>query len=120
MPSYSGTVTIWVSEDGVVADPQYFAGTTVGLQAAIDSLAGGKGVVHIGAGTLETDNEVSVHSGCHIKGSGTGVTIIKRASGSFIGTSPGEHADIFISTAYGSNGTLSLAPTRSRISASPT
>jgi hypothetical protein len=85
---------------------QIFPGTTAGLQAAIDYLNGGKGHVRVRPGTIETDNVISIHSGCQLEGSGAGVTVIKRAAGSFTGTSPAYSANMFISTAVGANGTL--------------
>jgi len=77
--------------------------TTAGLQAAIDFLAGGKGKVFIGPGTLQTTTAIWLHSGVHLQGSGITQTVIQRtsmsdsdavASGSVLQTGP-----------YGSNGT---------------
>lgn len=88
-----------------------FPGTTAGLQAAIDSLLGGKGKVSIGPGTLEITTCISVHSYCHIQGCGAGITIIKRATGSLTSADAVNSGSTFISTPYGSNGTISTSLT---------
>lgn len=99
---YSGSVSIHVLKDNDYVAVN-FPGTTAGLQAAIDYLAGGKGKVFVGPGTLLTTTAIWLHSGCHLQGSGMNQTIIKRsamldtdatASGSVLQTGP-----------YGSNGT---------------
>lgn len=79
--------------------------TTAGLQAAIDALAGNKGKVFIGPGTLEITTVISLHGGCHIQGSGIGSTVIKRASGSLTSGDTIYTGNSFIITAHGSNGT---------------
>jgi hypothetical protein len=81
-----------------------FPGTTAGLQAAIDYLAGGKGKVFIGPGTLEITTAISIHGGCHLQGSGVGSTTIKRASGSLTsGDAAYTGCSLFV-TPFGSNG----------------
>jgi hypothetical protein len=105
---FGGTVGVRaMKDDDYVA--QIFPGTTVGLQAAIDYLAGGKGKVKIGPGTLLTTTAIWLHSGCHLQGCGIGQTIIKRStmangdatqSGCVLGTSP-----------FGSNGTINTSGT---------
>jgi len=86
-----------------------YPSTTAGLQAAIDSLGGNKGKVFVGPGTLNTTTAIWLHSGCHLQGSGIGITVIKRStmangdatqSGCVLGTSP-----------YGSNGTINTSGT---------
>lgn len=82
-----------------------FAGTTAGLQAAIDYLAGGKGKVSIGPGTLEITTVISIHSNCHLHGCGPGMTVIKRATGSLGSGDAAYSGNTILTTAYGSNGT---------------
>lgn len=88
---------------------QIFAGTTEGLQAAVDSLAGGKGKVKIGPGTLLTTTAIWLHSGCHIEGCGIGQTIIKRST-----MADGDAANsgsVFAVSPFGSNGTICTSGT---------
>lgn len=88
-----------------------FPGTTAGLQAAIDSLLGTKGKVSIGPGTLSITTAISVHSYCHIQGSGAGITVIKRATGSLTSSDAAHSGCTFIATPYGSNGTIATSLT---------
>lgn len=117
--AFGGTVAIRAMKDGDFV-ATIFPGTTAGLQAAIDFLAGGKGKVSVGPGTLAVDSVISLHSGCHLQGSGSGVTVIQRAAGSFTGTSPAYFANGFITTAFGENGTPNetLAKAQSNITIS--
>lgn len=82
-----------------------FPSTTAGLQQAIDSLAGGKGKVFIGPGTLDITTVISLHSNCHIQGCGVNVTVIRRATGSLTAADAAPTGSTFIATAYGANGT---------------
>lgn len=91
--------------------PTNFVSTGTGLQAAIDYLAGGKGKVVIGPGTLEIATAISVHSLCHIEGCGPGVTIIKRATGSLTSGDAANSGSSFISTPFGANGTIATSST---------
>lgn len=102
----SGTVAVWAMKDNDY-EPTEFAGTTAGLQAAIDYLAGGKGKVFVGPGTLETTTAIWIHSYCHLQGSGRGVTIIKRASGSITDSDAANSGAVLATSAFGFNGTLS-------------
>lgn len=100
---FAGSIAIRAMKD---ADYQatVFPGTTAGLQAAVDYLAGGKGKVSIGPGTLLTTTAIWLHTGCHIEGSGIGVTVVKRSS-----MANGDAANsgaVFVTSALGSNGTL--------------
>lgn len=106
MTSFSGTVAIRAMKDGDY-QATIFPGTTAGLQASIDYLAGGKGKVFLGPGTLETDQPIWVHSYCHLQGSGRGLTVIKRATGTIANGDPDPSAAVIASSAFGSNGTLS-------------
>lgn len=81
-----------------------FPGTTAGLQAAIDSLAGGKGKVSVGPGTLLVNTAVSIHGGCHLQGSGPGLTVIKRQTGTLTGADPAYSGNLLLVTPFGSNG----------------
>jgi len=83
-----------------------FASTTAGLQAAIDYLAGGKGKVFIGPGTLEITTVISLHTLCHVQGAGVGATVVYRATGSLATGDAAYSGNTFINTAYGANGTL--------------
>ena len=81
-----------------------FASTTAGLQAAIDYLAGGKGKVFIGPGTLDVTTAIYPHSNCHIQGAGIGATVIQRASGSLTAADASYTGNLFLPTPYGTNG----------------
>lgn len=100
---FGGSVAIRAMKDGDFVATM-FPGTTTGLQAAIDYLGGAAGEVATGPGILQTDSPISVHSGLRWAAHGT---TIKRAAGSFTGTSPAYFANMVISTAFGANGTLS-------------
>lgn len=93
-----------------MADSDYeateYPGTTAGLQEAIDSLAGGKGKVFVGPGTLSTTAPVWIHSNCHLQGAGIGVTIIQRATGSLTDADDARTGLGIGGAPYGSNGTL--------------
>lgn len=104
--AFSGSISILAMKDG---DYQYtsFAGTTAGLQAAIDHLAGGKGKVWVGPGTLLTTTAIWIHSNCHLQGSGRGKTIIKRADGSITDSDAANSGAVIASSQYGANGTIS-------------
>lgn len=109
---FSGTVAIRAMRDGdFVATP--FPGTDLGLQDAIDFLAGGKGEIAIGPGTILTATAIWIHSGCHLRGAGISKTFIKRSamadsdpdnSGAVINAGPfGSNGTMFTSAATGSN-----------------
>ena len=104
--AYSGTISIWAQKDNDWA-ARNFAGTTAGLQAAEDYLAGGKGQVQLGPGTLETSTAIWIHSYSRTLGSGRGVTIIRRAAGSITDGDAANSGCVFGTSAYGANGTLS-------------
>jgi hypothetical protein len=108
--AFGGTVAIRAMKDADFV-ATIFPGTTAGLQAAIDYLGGGKGKVSIGPGTLEITVAVSVHGACHIQGSGVNATIIKRATGSLTSGDAAHSGNCFLSTPYGSNGTITTAGT---------
>lgn len=73
---FSGTVAIRAMKDGDYQATVY-PGTTAGLQAAIDSLAGGKGIVHIGPGELRLTGPIALASGLTLRGSGAAATTLK-------------------------------------------
>lgn len=100
----SGTVGIFALKDGDFYATE-FPGTTAGLQAAIDYGGGDKVEVYIGPGTLEITTAISVHQNCHLRGSGRGVTTIKRASGSLLTGDAIYTGASLLTTPYGSNGT---------------
>jgi len=104
--AFSGTIAIRAMKDGDY-QATIFAGTTAGLQAAIDYLAGVKGKVSLGPGTLEITTAIWIHSYCHLHGSGRGQTIIKRASGSITDSDAAGTGAVIVSSAYGANGTVS-------------
>jgi hypothetical protein len=81
-----------------------FPGTGTGLQAAIDSLAGGKGKVAMGPGTLQVSTAVSIHGGCHLEGAGPGLTVIKRQTGTLTGGDAAYSGNLLLVTPFGSNG----------------
>lgn len=105
---FGGTIAIRVMKDGEsFATP--FIGTEAGLQAAIDSLGGGRGEVRIGPGILTIAAPVSIHSGCSLTGSGKGVTIIQRQSGSLHAGDANYSGNMILTTKLGSNGTPNFA-----------
>lgn len=100
---FSGTIAIRAMKDGDF-QAVIFPGTTVGLQSAVDYLAGAKGKVSVGPGTLLTTTPIWLHTGCHVEGCGIGITVIKRST-----MANGDAADsgaVFATSAYGANGTL--------------
>lgn len=106
--AFSGTVAIRAMKDNDYV-ATIFPGTTAGLQAAIDHLAGGKGKVKVGPGTLETTTPIWLHSGAHLQGSGIGQTIIRR-TGMVDGDAANSGAVLAVS-AFGSNGTVPTSGT---------
>lgn len=74
------------------------------LQQGVDYLAGGKGTVLVGPGTYETSTPIWLHSGTHLRGSGEGVTIIKRMSMS--NGDANNSGAVLATSIYGANGTL--------------
>lgn len=100
---FSGTVSIFALKDGDYV-ATYFAGTTAGLQAAIDSLEGGKGKVFIGPGTLQVTTVISIHGGCHLQGSGRGVTVLQRQTGTLTSGDAAYSGIMLLTTLYGANG----------------
>lgn len=105
-PPFSGTVAIRAMKDGDF-QATIFPGTTAGLQAAVDYLAGGKGKISVGPGTLDVTATIWLHSGCHIQGSGIDTTIIRRATGSMANGQPAHSGAVICSSQFGSNGTIS-------------
>lgn len=101
--AFGGTVAIRAMKDGDFV-ATIFPGTTAGLQAAIDFLAGGKGKVSIGPGTLDITTVISLHGGLTLEGCGAGVTVIRRATGSLTSGDAAYTGNTFITTAFGANG----------------
>lgn len=79
--AFSGGIAIWAIR-GDQYEYKNFTGTTVGLQAAIDWVAGNKGEVWIGPGTLTlTTGLVCTFDNFTLRGCGAGVTVLNYTGG---------------------------------------
>lgn len=106
--AFGGTVAIRAMKDGDFL-ATIFPGTTVGLQAAIDSLVGGRGKIMLGPGTIDLTAVIYVHGNCTIEGCGPDVTVLRRATGSLTSGDAQYTGCIFFATPFGSTSPPSSA-----------